>query len=930
MSKPEKKLFLLDAYALIFRAHFAFSNNPRISSKGVNTSVPFGFTNSMLEVLQKEKPTHIAVVFDTAAPTFRHEEFEEYKATRQETPEDVKAGIPWVKEIVKGFNIPALELDGYEADDIIGTLAKKASKKGFEVFMMTPDKDFSQLVDEHIYLYKPAYMGNAVDILGVAEVKKKWGVERIDQVCDILGLTGDSVDNIPGIPGVGPKTAVKFIEQFGSIEELVKHTDELKGKQKERVEQFADQALLSKKLATIDINVPVEFKEEDLKYTEPDAERLKTAFRELEFRTFLSRVFGEKESKTTGGVGQISLFDQGSKTSDTKVITEESPEEFTNISANSVNYEFVYTENDRKALVKELSRQRQIAFYTITSGKDPIADSLIGMAFNYSPAKAWFIPFPEKETECRKILKELYPVLASDSILKIGHDIKYDMVLFKRLGVELIEPIFDLKLAHYLIDPETSHELEILGENYLQYFSMPLTDLTEHGKKPSDLRDTVPEKLKDFCCERVDLLMQIQKMLAKELKKDNLEKLYNEVELPLLVVLAEMEFEGVKVDENTLAEMSKDFEKKSAKVEKEIFDLAGETFNIGSPKQLGDILFEKLKLMDKPKKTKTGQYATGEEILTKLASKSKIVGKILDFREYQKLKSTYLDALPLMISKFDGRIHTNYSQTVAATGRLSSINPNLQNIPIRSEKGRAIRKAFVPRNNDYLLLSADYSQIELRIMASFAKDPEMIKAFKEGKDIHAITASKIFKTPLEKVDADMRRMAKSANFGMIYGISAFGLSQNLNIPRKEAVEIIDSYFKEFNAVKKYMDDSIKEAKKNEFVETILGRRRYLRDINSRNAATRGYAERNAINAPIQGSAADMIKVAMVKIQGWMKKQKLKSRMIMQVHDELVFDVHKEETELLKKKVVELMSMAIPMEVPIEVETGTGKNWLEAH
>jgi DNA polymerase-1 len=930
MSKSPKTLFLLDAYALIYRAHFVFSNpstkyNP-INSRGMNTGVPYGFTNSLLEILQKQKPSHIAVVFDTSAPTFRHEEYEEYKATRQETPEDIKTGIPWVKEIVNGFNIKILEMDGYEADDIIGTIAKKAAKKGFEVFMMTPDKDFSQLVNENIYLYKPAYMGNAVDILGPEEVKKKWEIKEVDQVRDILGLMGDSVDNIPGIPGVGPKTAVKFIEQYGSIEELIKHTEDLKGKQRENVEKYADQAILSKRLATINTEVPVDFIEDDFVYREPDAERLKTVLRELEFRTLFSRVFSEKEAKIPVASGQISMFESGDNDENAKT----EGRQFTNISEETSSYNLITSEADRKSLISKLLKQKEIAFVTLSEGSDPMLNSLIAFSISFKNGEASYVPFPDDEKKSVQLLSEFKKVFESPSILKIGHDVKFDMILFRKLGVELAEPFFDLKLAHYLVDPETSHELNVLSENYLQYFSMPLVDLTESGKKPGDLRDTIPEKLKDFCCEKADLIFQLKKVLQDELKKEKVEKLYKEVEHPLLRVLAEMEFEGVKIDENTLGEMSADFEKKSAKVQKEIFDLAGEEFNIGSPKQLGHILFEKLELMDNPKKTKTGQYATGEEILNKLASQHKIVNKILDFREYQKLKSTYLDALPLMVNPYDNRIHTNYSQTVAATGRLSSINPNLQNIPIRSEKGRAIRKAFVPRDKNYVLLSADYSQIELRIMASFSEDKEMIKAFNEGKDIHAITASKIFKMPLEKVDADMRRMAKSANFGMIYGISAFGLSQNLNIPRKEAADIIESYFKEFKAVKNYMDGVITDAKKKEYVETILGRRRYLRDINSRNAATRGYAERNAINAPIQGSAADMIKIAMVKIQQWMNKNKLKSKMIMQVHDELVFDAHKDEVENLRMHVVELMQNAIKMKVPIEVETGIGKNWLEAH
>ena len=937
MSKPEKKLFLLDAFALIFRAHFAFSKNPRINSKGLNTGVMFGFTNALLEIINKQKPTHIAVAFDVSGPTFRHEQFPDYKAHRDETPEDIKVGTPIVKDIVKAFNIPVLELQGFEADDIIGTFAKKASKEGFEVFMMTPDKDFAQLVEENVYLYKPAFMGNGVDILGVPEVLAKWDIERIDQIRDFLGLQGDAADNIPGIPGIGAKTAVKLLKQYGTVENLIANSHELKGKQKENVENFGEQGILSKELATIDINVPLDFDEKALKYDGPNEEKVKSLFEELEFKNMLKRVFGEetvaKPAKSTKAAqSQLSMFG-GASTSD-KNQTEEAPvvNEKDNIGTVEHDYQLIDTPELRKELIHFLSLQKEFCFDTETTDIDAVEADLVGIAFSYFKGEAYYVPIPEDQKEAQSIISEFKTVLENDNILKIGQNIKYDILVLKKYEINVAGPIFDTMLAHYLIEPEQKHNMDALADLYLNYIPVSITTLIgAKEKKQGNMRDVSPVEVAEYAGEDADITLQLKHKISAEIEQEGLHKLLFEVEQPLVHVLAHMEYQGIRLDEEVLKGMSNELLEESLKTQDEIYKLAGQEFNIASPKQLGEVLFDHMKLVEKPKKTKTGQYATGEEILSKLANEHEIVDKILTFREYQKLKSTYVDALPTMVSPRDGRIHTSYSQAVAATGRLSSINPNLQNIPIRTQKGREIRKAFVPTDENHILMAADYSQIELRIMADFAQDEHMIEAFKNGRDIHATTAAKIFKVPLEEVDSDMRRKAKTANFGIIYGISAFGLSQRLNIPRGEATEIIESYFAEFPSVKKYMDKTVNDAKENEYVETIMGRKRYLRTINSGNATDRGFAERNAINAPIQGSAADIIKIAMINIHDWMMKEKLKSKMILQVHDELVFDVHKEEKELIEKNVVKLMNSASPLQsVPMEVEAGFGNNWLEAH
>lgn len=908
----KKKLFLLDAYALIYRAHFAFTKNPRINSKGHNTSVPFGFTNTLLEVIQKQKPTHIAVAFDTAAKTFRDEIFKEYKATRQETPEDIRHGIPTVKEIIRGFNIPILEMDGYEADDIIGTIATRAATEGFDVYMMTPDKDFGQLVKENVFLYKPAYMGNAVDVLGPKEVCEKWDIENVSQVIDILGLQGDTSDNIPGIPGIGPKTAAELLKNYKTVEGVVVHAAELKGKQKERVEQFGEQAILSKKLATIITDVPVPYDEELLRYREPDEKKLRPILEELEFKTMIPRVFSSAGTTATTPTireskqSQLSMF--GGKEL-VKSYSTEKPNE-----PASALYKKIETESELTELIEKLKSQKEISIEVVTDEVANFDYQIEALVFSFSAGEAFYVGCDSSSGEKNKraVVQKFAEVFGTQSISKVGHNIKQSVLALKKFGIEVNGNLFDTMLAHYLIEPEASHDLGILCNQYLDY---PLIASTDDVKNYG---------------ERCDQTLQLKSKLERELHERGHWRLGREVEMPLIYTLATMEFHGVALDEPALLTMSSSLKKDSEKVQSEIFKLADAEFNIASPKQLGEILFEKLKLVDKAKKTKTGQYATGEEVLIKLAEEHEIAKKILDFREYEKLRSTYVDALPKMLSRFDHRIHTDYRQAVAATGRLSSNNPNLQNIPIRTEKGRQIRGAFVPRDKNYLTLSADYSQIELRIAAAFAKDETMMEAFRTGRDIHTTTAAKVFKVEIDKVTPDMRRKAKEVNFGILYGSTAFGLSQNLNISRGEATEIIDSYFKEFSAIKKYMDDSINSAREKEYVETILGRRRYLRDINSRNMATRQFAERNAINAPIQGSAADIIKIAMIHIHRWLEKEKLKTKMIMQVHDELVFDVHEEEQQLVKSKVIELMKTAVILDVPMEVEVGIGKNWLEAH
>ncbi|KAA6439196.1 DNA polymerase I [Dyadobacter flavalbus] len=959
MNKPVHKLFLLDAMALIYRAHFAFIKTPRVTSKGLNTSAVFGFTNTLLEVLQKEKPTHIGVAFDTSAPTFRHIQYEAYKAQREAQPEDIAVAIPLVKRLLQAMCIPILVLDGYEADDIIGTIAREASLAGFEVFMMTPDKDYGQLVEEHVHIYKPAFMGKGPEVLGVKEILERWQIRRIDQVVDILGLMGDAVDNIPGVPGVGEKTAQKLIAEYDTVENLISHVDDIKGKLGEKIRENIDKAILSKQLATIDTKVPVPFDAEDLTVCGVNADKIIELFDELEFRTLKQRVLAinqpvittppaAKPQPVRESKGQLDLFgnpaaELGSQPAAiTEILAGDSNaepllEEFSipgnkrDISNTPHRYHTVDTPELMKSLAYYLGIQERFCFDTETTSLDTIDAELVGLSFSYLPGEAFYVPVPADREKTLEILEYFRPVFENEAVGKIGQNIKYDMLVLKSYGVDVKGKLSDTMLAHYLLEPDKRHGMDLLANSYLHYDPVSITSLIgKKGVKQGTMRDVAIAEITQYAAEDADITLQLNDIFIKELPKVNATKLFETVEMPLLNVLVSMESTGVKLDINALKEMSAVLEGDLRQTESEIYESAGQSFNISSPKQLGEVLFEKMKLIDKPKKTKTGQYATGEDILTELENNHVIARKILDYRELQKLKSTYVDALPLLVSRRTGRIHTSYNQAVAATGRLSSTNPNLQNIPIRTVRGREIRKAFVPDNEDFQILSADYSQIELRIMAAFSGDESMIEAFNQGRDIHATTASKVFNVPLEDVTSDMRRKSKTVNFGIIYGISAFGLSQRLAIPRSEASEIIKSYFEEFPSVKAYMDRVVNNAREKEYVETILGRRRYVPDINSRNQTNRGFAERNAINAPIQGSAADMIKVAMINIHDFIEKEKLKSRMILQVHDELVFDAHRDEIPLLKEKVDELMRTAIPMQVKMETGIGIGANWLEAH
>jgi DNA polymerase-1 len=932
-----KKLFLLDGMALIYRAHFALSKNPRFTSTGVNTSAVMGFANTLMEVLKKEKPSHIAVVFDTEAPTERHTDFEAYKAHREAMPEDLSKALPYVFKLIEGFNIPVITVDGFEADDIIGTMAKEAEQKGFQVFCMTPDKDFAQLVSENIFIYKPARMGNEMEILGVKEVLAKWEIEKVEQVIDILGLWGDAVDNIPGIPGIGEKTAKLLIKQYGSMENIIANSHELKGKQKENVENFAQQGLVSKKLATIILNVPVEFNEEKLILEAPSRELLEPLFAELEFRTIGKRVFGEEFSvnDATKGSQQKDLF--GNDVATKAPAYNEQPSLFdTPIDAKNIEntpheYFLIDTPEKRKELIDLLLAQPSISFDTETTGTDANLADLVGLSFSIKPGEGYYIPVPEDRAVTQAIVDEFRVVLENENIIKIGQNIKYDMLVLKWYDVQVKGKLFDTMLAHYLIDPDTRHNMDVLSENYLGYTPISITTLIgAKGKSQGTMRDVPVENVVDYAAEDADVTLQLANVFEPLLKEKNAAKLAEEIENPLIYVLADIEKEGVKIDIDTLNAYSLELQEEIIKAEQRVYEKAGIKFNLASPKQLGEVLFDHLKLDPKAKKTKTGQYQTGEDVLTLLASKSDIVQDILDFRQMQKLKSTYVDALPLLVNPKTGRVHTSFNQAVAATGRLSSNNPNLQNIPIKTERGREVRKAFIARDEDHILLSADYSQIELRIIAEISKEENMLDAFSKGIDIHTATAAKVYGISIEEVDSTQRRNAKAVNFGIIYGQSAFGLSQNLNIPRKEAAEIIEQYFTQYPGIKRYMSDTMNFARENGFVETIMGRRRYLRDINSANMTVRGYAERNAINAPIQGSAADLIKIAMINIHKDMVDQKLGSKMTMQVHDELVFDVLKTEVEQMKAIISHRMKTAIKTTVPIEIEIGEGHNWLAAH
>ncbi len=932
-----KKLFLLDGMALIYRAHFALSKNPRFTSSGLNTSAVMGFANTLMEVLKKEKPSHIAVVFDTEAPTERHTDFEAYKAHRQAMPEDLSAALPYVFKLIEGFKIPVITVDGYEADDIIGTLAKEGEKQGFTVFCMTPDKDFAQLVSDNIFIYKPARMGNEMEILGVKEVLAKWEIENVEQVIDILGLWGDAVDNIPGIPGIGEKTAKLLIKQYGSMENIIANAHELKGKQRENIETFAQQGLISKKLATIILNVPIAFDEATLVLEEPSRELLEPLFAELEFRTIGKRVFGDEfsvnDSKSSANQQQ-DLFGNSVPTKDVSNAQPslfDTPIDAKNISNTPHEYFLVGTADERASLIAKLLTQDRISFDTETTGTDANMADLVGLSFAIKVGEGYYIPLPEDRSITQGILEEFRPVFESEHIVKIGQNIKYDMLVLKWYDINVKGKLFDTMLAHYLIDPDTRHNMDVLSENYLGYTPISITTLIgAKGKNQGTMRDVPVETVVDYAAEDADVTLQLANIFEPMLGERNAAKLAEDIENPLIYVLADIEKEGVRIDMETLNAYSLELQQEITKSEASVYEKAGLKFNLASPKQLGEVLFDHLKLDPKAKKTKTGQYQTGEDVLTYLAAKNDIVKDILDFRQMQKLKSTYVDALPLLVNPKTGRVHTSFNQAVAATGRLSSNNPNLQNIPIRTERGREVRKAFIPRDENHVLLSADYSQIELRIIAEISKEENMLDAFNNGIDIHTATAAKVYGIGIDEVDSTQRRNAKAVNFGIIYGQSAFGLSQNLNIPRKEAADIIEQYFAQYPGIKRYMSDTMNFARENGFVETIMGRRRYLRDINSANMTVRGFAERNAINAPIQGSAADLIKIAMINIHKDMVEQKLNSKMTMQVHDELVFDVLKTEVEQMKAIITHRMKTAIKTQVPIEIEIGEGNNWLAAH
>lgn len=934
-----KKLFLLDGMALIYRAYFALSKTPRITSYGLNTGAIMGFTNTLLDVLNNQKPSHIAVVFDTAAPTNRHLEFEAYKAQREKMPEDLAASIPYIFRLIEGFNIPIITMDGFEADDIIGTLAKKGEQMDYTVYCMTPDKDFGQLVSENIFIYKPARMGNGAETLGVAEILEKWEINNVHEVIDILGLWGDAVDNIPGIPGIGEKTAKKLIQEFGSIENLIQNTDKLKGKLKENVENHAEQGLISKKLATILLDVPVEFDEKALELEKPNKEVLEPLFVELEFRTLGKRVFGDDFSmieNPNSKAGQMDLFAvhddanlAGSK-NNLPSDTAEAPV-FTNLQNTAHQYTLLDSEEKQRELALQLSKEESFSFDTETTGLDALQAELVGISFSTKAFEGYYIPVSADQAEAQKTVDIFKGLFENENIKKIGQNLKYDILLLSRYGVDVKGEFFDTMLAHYLIDPDTRHNMDYLSETYLNYTPVSITELIgTKSKNQGNMRDVDVELVKEYASEDADITLQLKNKLAPLLEETSTLDLAQKVEFPLLKVLAEVERNGVKIDVDTLHQFSTEIERDVKVLEQQIYEKAGVTFNIASPKQLGEVLFDKLQLDPKAKKTKTGQYKTGEDVLLALANKSDIVQDILDFRQLQKLKSTYVDALPNLINPNTGLIHTSYNQAVAATGRLSSTNPNLQNIPIRTERGRGVRKAFISRNENWTLLSADYSQIELRIMAELSQDVNMLEAFKQGLDIHKATAARVYAVSLDEVNSDMRRNAKAVNFGIIYGQSAFGLSQNLGISRKEAAEIIDQYFTQYTGIRKYMGEVIEFAKENGYVETILKRRRYLRDINSANMTVRGFAERNAINAPIQGSAADLIKIAMINIQKDIAEKGLEGKMIMQVHDELVFDVPNHEIDEFKAIIENRMKNAIEMQVPIEIEIGEGKNWLEAH
>ena len=921
------KLFLLDAYALIYRAYYALIKNPRINSKGFNTSAVLGFVNTLEDVLKKENPTHIGIAFDPAGPTFRHEAFEQYKAQREETPEVIRLSVPIIKDIIRAYNIPILEVPGYEADDVIGTLATEAGKRGIRTYMMTPDKDYGQLVGEYVFMYRPKYGDKEFDVMGVEEVKAKFNIQSPTQVIDMLGLMGDASDNIPGCPGVGEKTAQKLIAQFGSIENLLTNTDQLKGSIKTKVETNREQIEFSKFLATIKTDVPIALDMDALKRETPNEEALRKIFEEMEFRTLMERVFkNEKKTTPTPAAPQADLFG---------FFADENTDEIKNSNLTrledlSYDYQLIDTEEKRQELLQKILTKEIFSLDTETTGTDPITAELVGMSFAYAENQAFYVPVPTEREEAQKIVNLFKPVFENPKTLKVGQNIKYDMLVLSNYGVEIGGPMFDTMIAHYILQPELRHGMDYLAEIYLKYETIKIEELIgAKGKNQKNMRDLPPSDVYKYACEDADVTLKLKHVLEKELETSNAKPLFEEIEMPLVPVLAYMERNGVRIDTDALKETSKHFTARMNQIEAEVHQLAGVEFNIASPKQVGEVLFDRLKIVDKAKKTKTGQYVTSEEVLESLRGKHEIVGKILEHRGLKKLLGTYIDALPQLINPHTGRIHTSFNQTVTATGRLSSSNPNLQNIPIRNEDGKEIRKAFIP-DDGCEFFSADYSQIELRIMAHLSGDPHMIEAFQKGQDIHAATAAKIYKIDLSQVTREQRSKAKTANFGIIYGISVFGLAERLNVDRKEAKELIDGYFQNYPHVKEYMDESIRSAREKGYIETIFKRRRYLPDINSHNAVVRGYAERNAINAPIQGSAADIIKVAMIRIYRRFKEESLQSKMILQVHDELNFSVVPSEREKVEQIVISEMESAYKMKAPLQADCGWGKNWLEAH
>lgn len=942
----QKRLFLLDAYALIFRGYYALLKNPRINSKGMDTSAIMGFVNSLFDVIKREKPDHLAVCFDKGGSVERTELFEDYKANRDETPDAIRIAVPYIQDILKAMNIPVVELEGYEADDIIGTLAKQAEKEDYKVFMVTPDKDFGQLVSENIFMYRPARMGNGIEIWGIPEVQKRFGVERPEQVIDYLGMMGDASDNIPGLPGVGDKTAKKFLAEYGSMEGLLANTEQLKGKMKEKVEANAELGRLSRKLAEINIECDVTFNADDYEMSEPDAPKVQEIFDELEFRRLkeqFAKIFsGEAAAPTqteqnptkasqkphAAGSGQFSLF--GANPSEAPATIKDASGRNT-VQDISHLYQSVLPGLGLTLFIEKLMQQSSVCFDTETTSINPLEAELVGIAFSWEAKKGFYVPIPENREEALQILEELRPFFESENIEKIGQNLKYDIKVMKNYGIEVKGQLFDTMLAHYLINPDMRHNMDVLAETYLNYTPVSITELIgKKGKNQLSMRQVPLEKQTEYASEDADITLQLAQHFRPELAEAKTDDLFKNIEIPLLRVLADMETEGINLNEAFLNDLSSDLDSDIKALEQKIYEAAGEQFNIASPKQLGEILFEKMKLVEKPKKTKTGQYSTAEDVLSYLAKDHEIIQNVLDFRGLSKLKSTYVDALPNEVQEHSGRVHTDYMQTVAATGRLSSNNPNLQNIPIRTERGRQVRKAFIPRDENYTLLAADYSQIELRIIAALSEEDTMIEAFKNGEDIHASTASRVFNVPITEVTREQRSNAKTINFGIIYGVSAFGLSNQTDLSRSEAKELIETYYKTYPKLRNYMGDQVDFARDNGYVQTVLGRRRYLKDINAGNQVVRGAAERNAVNAPIQGSAADIIKIAMINIHKKLSEKGYKTKMLLQVHDELVFDAYKPELEEVKALIKSEMENAYTLAVPLDVEVGIGDNWLEAH